>query len=198
MRVIAGEARSLKLECPDTDKIRPTQDRTKETLFNIIQTDVPYAVCLDLFAGTGALGIEALSRGARQAYFVDNSREAINTVNKNLKHTKLDSKATVYSADYSSVIKRLAKSDIKVDIIFVDPPYHEPDIYFKILNEISKSDILRRTGILVIESPLEIELDHRILNKMNMEIYKEKKYKTNKHTFLRKIDNEDSNISGEF
>ena len=99
MRVIAGTARSLQLKTPAGSDTRPTTDRIKETLFNVLQDEIPYAVFVDLFAGSGAIGIEALSRGASKAYFFETDRRAIDCIEENLKHTKLFEKALVFRQD---------------------------------------------------------------------------------------------------
>lgn len=122
MRVITGSARGRKLKTLDgEDVVRPTTDRVKEAMFSIVQFDVPNAKVLDLFAGSGQLGIEALSRGAQNAVFIDKNNDAYETVKENLKATGLFQKATVLNADSLSYIKN---SKLKFDLIFLDPPYH--------------------------------------------------------------------------
>ncbi len=120
MRVIAGSCRSLPLVTPSGDDTRPTTDRIKETLFNMIQAEIPDCIIYDFFAGSGGIGIEALSRGAKHAYFVENSKQALECIKKNLNFTKLTDKATVVSRDVLSAIPFLTE---KADVIFMDPPY---------------------------------------------------------------------------
>ena len=122
MRVITGKARGVSLKTPNGMTTRPTADRVKEALFSIIQFDVPTARVLDLFGGTGQLGIEALSRDAKSAVFVDANREACALIRENLKRTKLESEARVVCSDYASYLRSCNEM---YDIIFLDPPYSE-------------------------------------------------------------------------
>ena len=154
MRVISGSARGVQLRTPDGLKTRPTADRVKEAMFSIIQFDLPFAKVLDLFGGTGQLGIEALSRGASYCYFIDELDQACKLIKDNLSKTKLNDKAKVIRSDYSSFLKTTAE---KFDIIFLDPPYAEVFLEnsLKIITEI---DILQSGGIIVTERPLGKEL----------------------------------------
>ena len=120
MRVISGKARGVQLKTPDGMTTRPTADRVKEALFSIIQFDIPTAKVLDLFGGTGQLGIEALSRGAKSAVFVDAGEPACRLIKENLRRTKLEADATVIRSDYLAYLKRCKE---KFDIIFLDPPF---------------------------------------------------------------------------
>ena len=122
MRVITGKARGVVLKTPDGMKTRPTSDRVKEALFSIIQFDIPNAKVLDLFAGTGQLGIEALSRDAKYAVFIDELDQACKLISDNLKKTKLENYARVIRSDYEIYLKNCKE---KFDIIFLDPPYAE-------------------------------------------------------------------------
>ncbi len=149
MRVITGKARGVALKTPDGHQTRPTTDRVKEALFSIIQFDIPGASVLDLFGGTGQLGIEALSRGAKSATFVDASDAACRLIRENLKRTKLDRYATVLKSDYLSFLKHSAD---KFDLIFLDPPYAEVFLE-NALNLIEEIDILQSGGIIVAERP---------------------------------------------
>ena len=151
MRVITGTARGRKLLELPGDKIRPTTDMVKEALFNIIQFDIEGRSILDLFAGTGQLGIEALSRGAKSAVFIDNSPAAVKIITKNLDHCKLEGQAII--DDALNYIKRSKTHDI----IFVDPPY-ESGLYDKILQKIYEFDILSIGGIIVCESPWDLSM----------------------------------------
>ena len=123
MRVIAGTRRSMPLKAPVGMDTRPTQDRTKETLFNVLQNEIPGAEFLDLFAGSGAIGIEALSRGAAKAVFVDNSKEALSCIRQNLEKTHLADMAIVIGQDCAGAIHALDAKKMHFDIIFMDPPY---------------------------------------------------------------------------
>ena len=154
MRVITGKARGIQLKTPDGMATRPTADRVKEALFSIIQFDIPTAKVLDLFGGTGQLGIEALSRGASSAVFVDAGEPACRLVRENLKRTKLEADATVIRSDYLAYLKRCKE---KFDIIFLDPPYAEVFLE-NALKCIVEIDILQSGGIIVAERPVGKEL----------------------------------------
>ncbi|MDO4982239.1 MAG: 16S rRNA (guanine(966)-N(2))-methyltransferase RsmD [Eubacteriales bacterium] len=145
MRVITGTARGRKLKTPENYDIRPTTDNVKESIFNIIQFDIEGRKVLDLFAGTGQLGIECLSRGAESAVFVDRSREAVKIVRDNLAACGL--KGTVLEADSVSFLKTCDK----FDLIFIDPPY-DSDLYEEVLDNINIFDILRDGGIIICEA----------------------------------------------
>ena len=154
MRVITGKAKGVVLNTPDGLQTRPTSDRVKEALFSIIQFDVPNAKVLDLFGGTGQLGIEALSRDAKSAVFVDAREDACRLIKENLKKTKLDSFGRVIRSDYMAYLKACKE---KFDIILLDPPYAE--VYLEnSLKMITEIDILQSGGIIVCERPVEKEL----------------------------------------
>ncbi len=155
MRVITGKARGVALKTPEGLQTRPTADRVKEALFSVIQFDIPNARVLDLFAGTGQLGIEALSRGAKAAVFVDAGEAAVKLVKENLRRTKLEGVGSVVKGDYLSFLKTCRES---FDIIFLDPPYAEVFLE-NALNCISEIDILHSGGIIVTERPLDKPLD---------------------------------------
>jgi len=123
VRVIAGSARGVPLDSLKGDKTRPIQDRTKGSLFNILSGVIPGSSILDMYAGTGSIGIEALSRGATSCIFIENDRSAIEVIKKNLEATKLQNKAQVVLYDVFDVIPYLEKNNVKVDIVFVTPPY---------------------------------------------------------------------------
>jgi 16S rRNA (guanine(966)-N(2))-methyltransferase RsmD len=154
MRVITGKARGINLKTPEGLQTRPTADRVKEALFSIIQFDIPGARVLDLFGGTGQLGIEALSRGAKSATFVDASNTACNLIRENLKRTRLQEESRVICSDYLAFLGRCSE---KYDIIFLDPPYAEVFLE-NALNRITEIDILQSGGIIITERPLEKEL----------------------------------------
>ena len=154
MRVITGKARGINLKTPEGLQTRPTADRVKEALFSIIQFDIPGARVLDLFGGTGQLGIEALSRGAKSATFVDASNTACNLIRENLRRTRLQEEGRVICSDYLAFLGRCSE---KFDIIFLDPPYAEVFLE-NALNRIVEIDILQSGGIIITERPLEKEL----------------------------------------
>ena len=149
MRVITGKARGVVLKTPDGMATRPTTDRVKEALFNIIQFDIPTASVLDLFGGTGQLGIEALSREAKSAVFVDEREDACRIIRENLKRTKLEAYGRVIRSDYMAFLKTCRE---KFDIVLLDPPYAE--VYLEnSLKMITEIDILQTGGIIVTERP---------------------------------------------
>ena len=151
MRVITGKARGVQLKTPEGMLTRPTADRVKEALFSIINFDLPGAAVLDLFGGTGQLGIEALSRGARSAVFVDAREDACRIIRENLKRTKLEGQGRVVRSDYLDYLRR---SREKFDIILLDPPYAEVFLE-NALKCITEIDILQSGGIIVAERPVE-------------------------------------------
>jgi 16S rRNA (guanine966-N2)-methyltransferase len=188
MRVIAGTARSLKLETVDSMDTRPTTDRIKETLFNMLSPDLPDCVFLDLFSGSGGIAIEALSRGARQAYLVENNRKAVDCINRNLQFTHLSEKARVISGDAVSSIDSIERQNVVCDIIFMDPPYGKL-LEQQVLNRLSHSSIVDDKTMIIVESDLHTDYDY--VDDLGFEVYKVKKYKTNKHTFIyRRLENE--------
>ena len=154
MRVISGSARGVQLKTPNGAHTRPTIDRVKEALFSIVHFDIPGATVLDLFAGTGQLGIEALSRGAKHCVFVDNLDSACCLIRENLTKTRLDKAATVYRCDYMAYLR---KTDEKFKIILLDPPYAEVFLE-NALKMITEIDILQSGGIIVAERPIGKEL----------------------------------------
>ena len=155
MRVITGSARGVALKTPSGMTTRPTSDRVKEALFSIIHFDIPGAKVLDLFGGTGQLGIEALSRGAKSAVFVDAGNDACNLIRENLKRTRLESQGRVVRSDYMDFLKRCKEP---FDIILLDPPYAEVFLENS-LKTITEIDILQSSGIIVTERPVGKILD---------------------------------------
>ena len=158
MRVISGTLRGLKLKSPEGLGTRPTLDRVKEALFSMLFSRTADACVLDLFAGSGALGIEALSRGAAHCTFVDKGREPIAVIQENLKKTRLEDRAEIVQADYSSYLKTCRA---QFDLILLDPPYAEIflETALKIISEI---DILTNSGIIVCERPFDKTLPEHI------------------------------------
>lgn len=154
MRVITGKARGVQLKTPEGMQTRPTTDRVKEALFSIIQFEIPGAKVLDLFGGTGQLGIEALSRGAKCATFVDTGEAPCKLIKENLKRTKLEGEARIIRSDY---LAYLSGCQEQFDIIFLDPPYAEVFLE-NALKRITEIDILHSNGIIVTERPVGKEL----------------------------------------
>lgn len=158
MRVITGTARGMTLKAPAGLKTRPTLGQVKEALFSAIQFEIEGRRALDLFAGSGQLGIEALSRGAKSAVFVDSSRQAIAVVRENLTKTKLADKAKIVQSDYLSYLAGCRET---FDLIFLDPPYAEVFLETA-LKRISEIDILSDSGIIICERPPEKQLPSEI------------------------------------
>ena len=181
MRVIAGTARSLPLKTPTGPDTRPTTDRIKETLFNMLQTKIPGSIFVDLFSGSGSIGIEAISRGATKAYFVENAPKAISCIEENLLFTKFTERAIVLKQDAASALHSIYENE--VDIIFMDPPYgqeHEK----RILGQLSNMKYVTEDTLIIIEASLQTDFSY--LEEFGFSLEREKKYKTNKHVFVRK------------
>lgn len=182
MRVISGSARGLKLKSPEGLKTRPTTDRIKESLFNIISNDLLEVNFLDLFSGSGAIGIEALSRGADKVIFIENSKEAFNTIKENLEKAKFISKAQIYNQDYITALNQIKKTGILFDIIFMDPPYSQ-NIVENALKIIENLNILKKDGIIICEQ----HINDFVPNLSGFENYRTKLYKTTKIVFFKNI-----------
>lgn len=182
MRVIAGTARSLRLKTPDGMDTRPTTDRIKETLFNMLQPYLGGALFVDLFSGSGGIGIEALSRGARHAYFVENEKKAISCIQENLQFTRLMDQATVLKTDVISALYGIHEKE--ADIVFMDPPYdcgHED----RVLAALRELPWVTENTLIVIETSLYSDISR--LENLGFSVEKEKRYKTNRHVFCRKM-----------
>lgn len=183
MRVIAGKARHIQLKTVETMDTRPTTDRIKETLFNMIHNDVVECEFLDLYSGSGAIGIEALSRGAKSVVFVEKSHDAILCIKENLQKTKLASQAIVYECDVMEVVKHLDTKGKPFDFIFMDPPYnnmHEKNV----LEALRDTKLIDEYTTIIVEASLETDFSY--LEEMGYSVYKRKEYKTNVHMFIEK------------
>lgn len=179
MRVIAGSRRSLPLKTLEGDNTRPTADKYKETLFNCLQMDVPESLFLDLFSGSGAIGIEALSRGAKHAVLVENNKQALDIIKQNIHFTKFENEAEIVKSDVISYLSRLGK--VNFDIIFIDPPYGK-GLEREALEILSTKTFTNPDFKIVVEAKLEE--DFSFIDDTKFMIYKTKNYKTNKHVFL--------------
>lgn len=179
MRVIAGAAKGHNLQTIEGLATRPTTDRIKETLFNIIAFDLPECSFLDLFSGSGAIGIEALSRGASETVFVEDAAECQKVITANLQHTKLQDRARLMKTDVFSALDKLAAEGRKFDIIFMDPPY-ESGLYEPVLEKIIQQGLLKKEGYLITERSSQIPLTPPA----GMMVLREKAYKTTILTFL--------------
>lgn len=182
MRIISGSKRGMVLETPEGLDTRPTSDRIKETLFNMIAFDIPDCNFLDLFSGSGQMGIEALSRGAREAVFVEKDKKALSCINHNISKAKFEDCSKVYNEDVFSAISRLKCSD-GFDIVFMDPPYNKL-IEKQVLEALITRDYISDNTVIIVEA--SIETDFSYVSDLGYSITKEKVYKTNKHIFLKK------------
>ena len=180
MRVVAGSAKSLKLKTIEGMETRPTQDRIKETLFNMIQYDIAGGTFLDLFSGSGAIGIEAISRGVKKAVFVENNPNAIQCIMENLKKTQLEDQAEVIREDVFSALRRLDGRE-KFDYVFMDPPYNHM-LEKEVLTYLAKSDLLEKDALIIVEASLATDFSY--LEELGFLMIKQKKYKTNMHVFI--------------
>ena len=180
MRVIAGSAKSLKLKTLDSMDTRPTQDRTKETLFNVLSPYIADRRFVDLFAGSGGIGIEALSRGAKSCVFVEQNPQALACITENLTYPKLADKAKVLKGDVLTLMRQIP-DDEPYDIIFMDPPYNKC-LEKEVLYYISSTNMIDEYTIVVVEA--SIETDFSYLPDLGLRIYKKKEYKTNQHVFI--------------
>lgn len=184
MRVISGKSRGKKLVSLEGDNTRPTLDRVKEAMFNKIQFNIRDATVLDLFAGTGALGIEALSRGAKEAYFCDKVPEAIQVIKQNVANTNNLDRSIIINKDYNEALENLVLQNKKIDIIFLDPPY-KTNLAIESLQKIIMSNLLTEDGIVIIETD-DINKEKEILKIENVEIFDKRKYGSVWLIFIRK------------
>lgn len=181
MRVIAGTARSLPLKTPEGMDTRPTTDRIKETLFNMLQPHLPDCVFVDLFSGSGQIGIEALSRGAKHAYFVENGAKAFACIQQNVKFAGMEERATLLRQDVMGALTAVHEKE--VDVIFMDPPYgmgYEE----KVLGMLKGMPCVTEHTLIVVEAAME--RDFSFVRELGYTVTKEKNYKTNKHVFMKK------------
>lgn len=171
MRIIAGSKRGTQIFAPRGDDTRPTQDRVKESLFNIIQAYVPDAVVLDLFAGSGALSFESISRGAAEASLVDMDREAATCIKRNSEKLGFGSYIHFYKCEWKQAIKQMHGRQAKFDLVFLDPPYRLTDLSI-FCDALADDDLLADGAMMVLEHSIGVtpQLDDRF------QLYKERKY----------------------
>ena len=181
MRVIAGKARRTVLKTVEGQETRPTTDRIKETLFNILNFDLYDCRFLDLFAGSGAIAIEALSRGAGQAVLVESSQKAAACIGENLEKTRLADQALLMVCDVFAALRKLDGQGEAFDYIFMDPPYYQ-DLERQVLEFLSRSCLMGDDTVVIVEAALETEFDY--LSSLGLVCTREKIYKTNKHVFI--------------
>ena len=183
MRIIAGKARSLPLKTISGLDTRPTTDRVKETLFNMLNPFLPDCHFLDLFAGSGQIGLEAVSRGAQKAVFVENGKKAAACIEENIQFTKFAENCTLLRKDAVSAIRWMEGRE-DFDIVFMDPPY-DRGLETDVLRALSSSAIIHEGSLVIVEASLNTDLSYVV--DFGYEITKEKAYKTNQHMFLRFI-----------
>ena len=172
MRIISGKARGTKLTTIEEITTRPTLDRVKESLFNIIQSKVRDSVVLDLFAGSGALGIEALSRGASKAYFCDTNKKAISAIKQNLEKTKMLEQAEIINKDFNECLISIKEP---FDLIFLDPPY-KLDLTGNAVRTIINRNLLKEDGIIIVETDEEKRDLEELENIPNISVIDKRKY----------------------
>jgi 16S rRNA (guanine966-N2)-methyltransferase len=151
MRVIAGKFKSRRLDAPEGVETRPTSDRLRETLFNVVAPRVEESVWLDLFAGTGAVGIEALSRGARMVYFVESSPKAVRVIRRNLSSLNVEDGFEIIEREASIALRMLDSQAVSCDFCFLDPPYRKMGDYEQVLGFLSQSRIIRPDSTVIAE-----------------------------------------------
>ena len=185
MRIISGTARGTKLFTLEGLDTRPTFDRVKEPLFNIINFDLEDAVVLDLFAGSGALGLEAISRGAKKVFLCEKNRNAANIVEKNIEKTKFQDQAILIRNDFEKAISFIEQLNEKIDVVFIDPPY-KTDLIKKSLEKILDSDILNDDFIIIAETD-EPERILKDINILNINVFDTRKYGRVSLIFLNRM-----------
>lgn len=182
MRVIAGKARRLPLKTLPGSDTRPTTDRIKETLFNMLQQEIPDCSFLDLFSGSGAIGIEALSRGAASAVLVEKNPKACSCIRENLTFTKLAENGKLLAMDALQALRSL-EGHQAFDCIFMDPPY-EKGLERQVLEYLADSTLADEHTLIITEADLHTDFSYA--EEMGYQISRSKEYKTNKHVFLYK------------
>ncbi len=179
MRIISGKYKGRKVDGYSIDGTRPTMDRVKESVLGMIQTKLDNSICLDLFTGSGSVGLELLSNGAKKCYFVDNNYKVIETLTKNMKSLKIDEEYEISKNSYEEALKSFKSRNIKFDIIFLDPPY-KLDYIVPSVKLISDYDLINEGGLIICEyENEEIQID-------DYELIKTRKYGSKKINIYRK------------
>ena len=173
MRIITGKAKGINLKTPNGDATRPTAERVKEAVFSMLQFDIEGRSVLDLFAGSGQMGLEALSRGALEATFVDKSKDAVKLIKENIEKTRLSENATVFQSDYLDFIRR--NNAKKFDIIIIDPPY-ALKMYNPALKALLNADMIKKTSMIVCESGTDEIFNNDTELEQHFEVAKQSKY----------------------
>lgn len=160
MRVISGEKKGLRLIGPKGKNTRPTEDRVKESIFNILMPIKSESMVLDIFSGSGQIGIEFLSRGAGKAIFIDNSRDSISIINENIQRSKYNGRAIVFKSNYLKALKKCQDEGYTFDYIYLDPPFSESKMFVTSFEKIIAYDILRDDGVLIVEHGKDLDFDN--------------------------------------
>lgn len=182
MRIISGTAKGTRLYTLEGETTRPTLDRVKESLFNIIQNKIQDSIFLDLFSGSGAIGLEAVSRGAKKSILCDRSKDAIKIIKNNTQKTHLENKVEIFNKDF----KELLKSDIKkIDIVYIDPPY-KTDYIFESLKIITENNNLNEDGLIILETD-ELDRILKHIDKLKLEVIDQRKYGRAYLIFLKEV-----------
>ena len=182
MRIISGKARGTNLfTLKGNDITRPTLDRVKESIFNIIQNKIQDSIFLDLFSGSGAIGLEAASRGAKLAILCDKDKNAIQVIEKNIEKTHMQKQTELYMCDYELLIKN--KIDIKLDIVYIDPPY-KSNYAIHAIKLLLEKDLLKKDSIVILETD-RLEDIEKELNSIDIEIIDKRKYGRAEIIFLQ-------------
>lgn len=184
MRIISGTARGTKLYTLEGLATRPTLDRVKEALFNIIQSEITDSVVLDLFSGSGAVGLEFASRGAKKVYLCDNSKNACEIIKKNIEKTHLNEKVELYNLDYIQAIEKI--KDDKIDIVYLDPPYNQNFIK-EAIEKLLNTKAVTSNSLIIAETDNEEKIIKQLEQIKNIQIIDKRKYGRVKIFFLKKI-----------
>lgn len=182
MRIIGGSARGTKLYTLEGENTRPTLDRVKESLFNIIQSDIPQSTFLDLFSGSGAIGLEAISRGAKKAILCDNSKSAVNVIKKNIEKTRFQDRVELYQMPFEEILN--GKINERLDIIYIDPPY-KTDFAYKAIKIILEKNLVDEESIIIVETDDEKRVIEQI-EKLGIKIVSQRKYGRAHLIFVKK------------
>lgn len=183
MRIIAGKARATKLYTLEGETTRPTLDRVKESIFNILQNEIADTIFLDLFSGSGAIGLEAASRGAKKVILCEKSAKAIQIINKNIEKTHLKEQVVLYQGDYRDIIN--LKIEEKLDIVYIDPPY-KTNYVITAINLLKEKQLLKDTTIIIVETDREKEILQQLEQIQDIQIDNVRKYGRVSSIFLRK------------
>jgi 16S rRNA (guanine966-N2)-methyltransferase len=161
VRVIGGQFRSRRLKSPGKLAMRPTSDRLRETLFNVLGPSIEDSLFFDLYAGTGAVGIEAISRGAREAIFVESHRAAAQLIRENVESLKIESRVEVMEAETIRALEKIAQRKLMADFIFLDPPYDAAEERLRVLEFLDESHLVAPSGIVIVEHSVKADLPER-------------------------------------